>query len=580
MGPRKHTLLMAVSLLFMGVGCAKLGLPASGARVVHSGSSSGIDFLIARQLELDGQSEQAFAAYQRAVEADPNSPYLLRRSAELAWRLGEFEQTRTYAERAHWLDPAEPENRYFLGKIYQIEKRDEEAMAILVQEDGQPVSTDAASLLFAMQMNRKDFEAALVSAEWIMEKEPERLRSYLLLAAAHNTLGQFEQAEAVYREGLKVSPGNLAIYGELSRTQRARGNVEAEMAIYREILEIYPHHHPSLRAMAETQENNRQLEDAVSTLKEILSFYPDDAQTALRLALLEYELEHYEESAFYFKELLASDGARHEIRFFLGLVELKLGQEEEAMENFAQVPPDHVRYVEARTQLAAYWEQRQEWGKALTELKKIQSVRPSPALDLYTASIMAKDGQIKEAIEFVEGLRNADPGDEELLFNLGVLYGEEGSSEHSLDVMHEVLELNPDHPGALNYIGYSWAEKGIRLQEAEEMILRALAQRPNDAYITDSLGWVYYMRGIALRNSGGYDEATGLLKQSVEELEKAVQLTGSDPVISEHLGDAYLALDEKRRALESYRKALEGKKTGAEILMDKFEKLRLELGVK
>ena len=146
--------------------------------------------------------------------------------------------------------------------------------------------------------------------------------------------------------------------------------------------------------------------------------------------------------------------------------------------------------------------------------------------------------------------------------------------------MHEVLELNPDHAGALNYIGYSWAEKGIRLQEAEEMILRALAQRPNDAYITDSLGWVYYMRGIALRDSGGYDEATGLLKQSVEELEKAVQLTGSDPVISEHLGDAYLALDEKRRALESYRKALEEKKTGAEILMDKFEKLRLELGVK
>jgi tetratricopeptide (TPR) repeat protein len=579
MGPCKNYVL-SFCLLFLGVGCAKLGVPASGARVLDPGSSSGADFLIARQLELDGQSELALTAYQRAVEADPYSPYLLRRVAELAWRLGKFEQTKTYAEQAHLLDPADPENRFFLGKIYQIAKRDEEAMAILVQEDGQPVSTDAGSLLFGMQMNKRDFEASLATAQWILEQEPERLRSYLFMAAIHNELGQFEQAEAVYREGLKVSPGNLAIYGDLARTERARGNTEAEIAIYREILEIYPHHHPTLSTLAETQENNRQLEDSISTLKEILNFYPDDARAVLRLALLEYQSENYEDSAFYFETLLAGDGSRYEIRFFLALVQLKLGQEEEALENFAQVPPDHPRYVEARTQLAAYWEQRQEWGKALVELKKIQLVRPSPALDLYTASMMAKDGQIKEAIEFVEKLQNADPDDEELLFNLGVLYGEEGSSDRSLDVMHEVLELNPDHPGALNYIGYSWAEKGIRLLEAEAMILRALAQRPNDAYITDSLGWVYYMRGIAMRDSGGYDEATGLLKQSVKELEKAVQLADSDPVISEHLGDAYLALDEKRRALESYRKALEGKKSGAETLIGKFEKLRMELGVK
>ncbi len=579
MGPCKNYVL-SVCLLLLGVGCTNLGIPASGTRAVKPASSSGADFLMARQLELDGQSEQAFAAYQRAVEADPNSPYLLRRVAELAWRLGKFEQTRVYAERAHSLNPTDPENRFFLGKIYQIEKRDEEAMAILVQEDGQPVSTDAASLLFGMQVNRKEFEAALATAEWILEKEPERLRSYLFMAAVYNELGEFEKAEAVYREGLKVSPGNLAIYGELARVQRFQGDVEAEIAIYREVLEIYPHHHPTLRDLAETQENNRQLEDAISTLKEILSFYPDDTRAILRVALLEYELEHYEDSALYFKELLASDGSRYEIRFFLALVQLKLGQEEEAVANLSLVPPAHPRYVEARTQLAAYWEERQEWSKALTELRKIQLVRPSPALELYTASIMAKNGQIEEAIQYVEALRSADPGNEELLFNLGVLYGEEGSSERSLDVMHEVLELNPDHPGALNYIGYSWAEKGIRLMEAEEMILRALAQRPNDAYITDSLGWVYYMQGIALRDSGGYDQATGLLKQSVAELEKAVQLTDSDPIISEHLGDAYLALDKKRRALESYRKALELKKSDTEILMDKFEKLRMELGVK
>jgi len=241
MGPRKQYLL-SLSLLLLGVGCANLGLPSSKIDSSTSATTSSAHFLVARQLELDGQRGQAFAAYQQAVEADPYSPYLLRRIAELAWSLGEYEQARTYAERAHAMDPQDPENRVFLGKIYQIERRNEEAMAILAGEDGLPVSADAGSLLFAMQMDGRDAASALATAQWIMEQEPERLRSYFFLAAAHNEAGEFEEAAAVYREGLKISPGNLAIYGEMSRTQRERGNVEAELAVYREVLEIYPQH--------------------------------------------------------------------------------------------------------------------------------------------------------------------------------------------------------------------------------------------------------------------------------------------------------------------------------------------------
>jgi tetratricopeptide (TPR) repeat protein len=579
MGPRNKKYFLSVGLLLLGVGCVNLGSSSSTTRSAPpAGSSPAADFLIARQLELDGDRENAFAAYQRAVEADPNSPYLLRRIAEMAWRLGRFEEARSYAERAHAMDPADPENRLFLGKIYQIEKRNEEAVAILLGEDGEPVSPDAAALLFAIAMDEKNAAIALSSARWLMEVEPERLRSYFFLAAAYNAVGQFEESEAVYREALKISPGNLAVYAELSRTQRELGNFPAEIEIYRQVLVIYPHHHPTLRTLLEAQIRNHQTVGAIVTMKEILTFYPDDLRTMLKLAVLEYEMERYEDSAAHFQELLNADPNRYEIRFFLALVQQQLDQEEEAMENFSQIPAGHSRYVEARTQMAAYWEERQEWGKALEELQAIRDVGTSPSLDLYIANMMAKDGRIQEAIEFSEAIRNDSPEDEDLLFNLGVLQGEAGELDKSMDVMHEVLILNPDHPGALNYIGYTWAEKGIRLQEAQDMIQRALDQRPNDGYITDSLGWVFYMRGIALRDSGGYDESRNMLKQSVEELEKAVQLTGSDPVVTEHLGDAYLALDEKPRALESYRRALEEKESDTEALKGKFEKLRMELG--
>ncbi len=77
----------------------------------------------------------------------------------------------------------------------------------------------------------------------------------------------------------------------------------------------------------------------------------------------------------------------------------------------------------------------------------------------------------------------------------------------------------------LNYLGYSWVDRGENLAEAEKLIARAVELRPNDGFIADSLGWVYYR--------------TGRYAEAVEQLERAVSLEPGDPVINEHLGDAY-----------------------------------------
>ena len=92
---------------------------------------------------------------------------------------------------------------------------------------------------------------------------------------------------------------------------------------------------------------------------------------------------------------------------------------------------------------------------------------------------------------------------------------------------------NPDNAPALNYLGYTWAEQGIRLDEAESLILRALEISPNDGYYIDSLGWVYYQRGE-------YEEA-------IEQLERAMDLASDDATIAEHLGDAYRMIEKPTR---------------------------------
>ena len=104
------------------------------------------------------------------------------------------------------------------------------------------------------------------------------------------------------------------------------------------------------------------------------------------------------------------------------------------------------------------------------------------------------------------------------------------------------LELEPEQPYVLNYLGYSWVDQGMNLDRAQAMLNRAVELRPNDGYVVDSLGWVYY-------RLGEYQDA-------VEQLERAVELEPGDPVINEHLGDAYWRVGREREARFQWRRAL------------------------
>jgi len=109
------------------------------------------------------------------------------------------------------------------------------------------------------------------------------------------------------------------------------------------------------------------------------------------------------------------------------------------------------------------------------------------------------------------------------------------------------LELNPDHPQVLNYLGYTMVEKGVNLDEALGMIERAAAARPESGYIVDSLGWVLY-------RLGHYDQAIG-------HMERAAELMPTDPVVNDHLGDVLWAVDRKVEARFQWRRALSLHKT-------------------
>jgi Tfp pilus assembly protein PilF len=149
---------------------------------------------------------------------------------------------------------------------------------------------------------------------------------------------------------------------------------------------------------------------------------------------------------------------------------------------------------------------------------------------------------LEEAQSHLQQALVKDPDNPRYHFRLGVVYDKQKKKEASIEAMRRVIALDPQNASALNYLGYTYADLGQNLDEAEQLILEALKYKPNDGFITDSLGWVYYKKG-------DYPKALHYLK-------KAAEIVPDDPVILEHVGDAYIKLNDKTNALKYYQKSM------------------------
>jgi tetratricopeptide (TPR) repeat protein len=576
---RRLLALLAGSLGLAACAATAPGLRDDGAGPIRPEAPPEYDVIVAQLARSEGRLAESAAAYQRAVAKDEGSAYLHRKAAESLAMVNRMEEALHHAKRAFELDPDDQHTRLFLGQLYRLRRDPAGVESVLLDEEGAPFDVTAASLLYQVYLRSDRLEEAREVAGWWVEHDPESLRARVALANAYQRLGRGDEAEAVLREALEQDPGNLRIYDALARSLNERGDRAGSIALYREVLEQHPHHHATLIALGETYLAGNDLENAVSVFEEIEQYYPDDLHSVVRLGFLKYEQREFSEAASRFERVLEASPNEHEIAFFLGIVQRRLGDDEAAIEAFASVPDDHERYADARKQIAAIRERQHDYAGALAEIESVIAVEPSRELDLYKASLLAKSGDFEGAVTNLEALLTGGLGDDEVYYSLGVLYGEAQRVDEAVAYMQQALEENPDNASALNYVGYTWAEKGINLDEAEAMIMRAIELRPDDGYIADSLGWVYYMRARPLIGTSRDQEARAYIDRALAELKRAERLTGGDPVVSEHLGDTYLLLNEKERALKRFEEALQLEPREGEQpnLLEKLESLQREL---
>jgi tetratricopeptide (TPR) repeat protein len=234
-----------------------------------------------------------------------------------------------------------------------------------------------------------------------------------------------------------------------------------------------------------------------------------------------------------------------------------------AVSALGKIGPISPLYWQARLRMAALDAQDEHFDKAVAQLKVLVAEKPDridaalTLADLYRGKERFADA-VTAYDTAVSRLKSADERYWPIYFGRGISLERTKNWPKAEADMKKALELSPDQPYVLNYLGYSWIDQGVNLDEGMKMLKRATELRPDDGAVTDSVGWAYY-------RLGQFDTA-------VEWLERASEQKGDDATVVEHLGDAYWHVGRKREARFEWERALNQKpdKDRLPVILDKL----------
>jgi tetratricopeptide (TPR) repeat protein len=508
---------------------ARAAAPEAGS---HAESLAG-NYLAARHAGLNRDTLSAAEYYGRALLDDPRNPLLIERSLLLEIQNGAFD------EAAHL------------------------AQDLLELRSGNRI---ARFMLAIEAMRQGDLEAAREHAAQAQSGTLADLTSGIIEGWALMGLGRVD--EALDRLGRLKGPAWYELFKDFQRgvIADAAGRTEDAATFLRAAYEAESGTRRIAEAMARNMARRGEREEALGVLDAFtagIAEQPDIADLRARIEageeiapLATTPLEGVAEGLADLATALAREGGED-----LGLIYLQLAlyaepedsyglltlaslyegleKHEQAIETYEKIPSDSVfrRNADIKRALNLDAIDRSEEATQLLEVLLEADPTDLAAIQALGNIHRARQRFPEAAQAYGRAIEQIEPAERNhwtFFYYRGIANERAGDWPQAEADFKRALELYPDHPLALNYLGYSWVDRGMNLDEALDMIRRAVEQRPQDGYIVDSLGWAYY-------KLGRYDEA-------VEELERAVELRPGDATINDHLGDAYWQVGRRTEA--------------------------------
>ena len=554
-----------------------------GAPGTFASAAAYAHFLLARIAHHAGDERRVVDELRLALATDERDVYLQVALGEAYGRLQDWPHAEAQARSVLVRHPDEFSAELLLGRVLYETHQFPHARAVLRRAMAQrPKDADSYLLLAEMALESSQVEEAVrvVNALADAAEEPLGLKR---LGQALVDKGDPTRAEALLVRASRLDPGDLETWLSLASAQEALGTPAAAEESLAKALEVDPDNRDALLDAGRLALHAGAPGRARAYLDRALGL-SDDPDLALRVAFTWLSAQHSAEAS------AVLDGARRagtvdpRVSFYAGLLHERAARWEQAVRAYAEVSAGSELYRDARLRRAsalaragrpaegvallraglvatpddlalypAYAQALEVSGQpAAAErfLREASTARGAQELTEALAVLLERQGRPQEAIALLTRAVDQRPRQESLLFSLAAAYERAGEHTQSIARMREVLALNPDNASALNFIGYTLTQQNQDLDEAERLLRRALELRPETGAFLDSLGWLFFRR---------HDYA-----RAVSTLEHAAALEPDEPIIAEHLGDAYLGVQRKRDAAGAYHRALEAARTSSD----------------
>lgn len=467
-----------------------------------------------------GNFPKAASSFNSALKFHPDSYEIRFSLAEAYYNLRRYDQAVTALRD---IAPADADAQLLRGACFAATGMPDSArVAYLELARLRPNSSMAYSHLAGFYRQKGDADSLVWAYENLARTHPENERIWRELGRLQAQKGDYSAAQESFERSVSIrgDQTNILSYLGLAELHLIQKQTDSAIAAYKAALEVEPYNMVANRELAAIMVRLDSLNAALPYARRVVEVTPLDRDAIRRLGVIYFSVDSLEQADSILTYLVDS-GDRNSINhYYLGRISV--------------LREDFPRAVEEFTVLTVMADSVYEsW------------------LDL--GWVYRKMGENdKEILTYQTGLNHMRDDDSELkmLFALGAAYEQAGQFDKAVVIFEEIIAKSPGHSQALNYLGYMLADRGERLEYAKELIEKAVQLSPENAAYLDSYGWVFYR----LRQ---FDKALVHLKKAV--------LLEDDPIIFDHLGDAYRATGDYDQARAWWQKALELQPDNEEI---------------
>jgi|SaaInlV_120m_DNA_4_1040238.scaffolds.fasta_scaffold00761_9 tetratricopeptide (TPR) repeat protein len=513
------------------------------AAVMHRPSDSLMFNILAAEIAAQSGDHNAAFAYYREATQQTDHPSIAERGAKLSIHSQNVLQTIEATQRWVTLEPESIEANRILGALYlrseQSDKAFEQFQHLLKLKKG---SLEGFKLV-AEQL-RKEPNAAVADPllERLVKAKPDSAEAWYVQGWYYARKKRFKPALSAVDRALKIkSHWGKAVVLRVSVLESLGRSRELVRFLKKTVSEA-PNDVDILVRYGQALLKQRRDYEAVIQFEQALELQPRSAQILSSLSLIHLSNKQYKKSHPYLQRLLELPGQRDKANFYLGEMEEGLGHVKEATAHYASVGKGAL-YLNARVQMATLMA-KEDVDSGLSILRGMSFHDPNKKVQvlLIEAGLLEGAKRYSDAIKIYDQALKISPENEEVLYSRAMAADLSGDLAMLERDLHTIVKKNPGHYHAWNALGYTLSLRTERYAEAKGYLEKALALRPEDFYVLDSMGWVLYKMGE--------------MESALDFLNRALKVK-KDAEVAAHLGEVRWESGDKKGAKAAWKLARE-----------------------